>query len=457
MKTTQPSRPPQPQQHTLTRADLIAIGQADTPYEFIPLAVQVLSGVAEDPGIRFLLAVNLSKLGLVTLARQTLARFPTEVQQDPDVCSLVEAMSGLPDDRLEAADRIAIARRNLDALGNRSGKALEDAFARWAAAQESVRCYRMTDGNIVRHAHDPARTAQDFSWIFSLTDQRSVARYFVANQLSNLGMFPLPMTVEGVDPPWFFAAVYEALGPNALGYRPSITLLQADTQEFLDGLSCLDMHKELADPRVRVFVGSDAAQRWYASMCDRMGEIVIGPVVPLRTLRTRIDPKPEVIIERTKQAQEQEQARLMSAIESRYAQRDRAYWQRRFAAARDGNGSGDGDGGEPLRIVIPISRYSTYVKHAAEDLAAAFVACGMDVQIITESRDDAQLVSIGYLRVIESFDPDCVVMINFFRDDTPLRGIAEIPWLCWFQDALPHQFGARVFGELDFFIGHIHK
>ncbi len=445
-----PSAAPSPPATTqnLTRDDLIALGRADKPYAFIPLASRVLATLQDDPGIRFLLAVNLSKLGLKTLSLKTLDRLPEAAHHDPDVLALTRAIHQLPDDQLDAATRIATADANLKALAPKQPQ-LDESFASWSALQSRCVWMRSTDGNlcVCDDLDDPDQITLA---LMQLRDMRTMAATFASTQLTTpTGPLNRPLTIEGLSPPWVFLAAHDALAPSKLGYTPPITIVQADPHEFFDGLAACDMTRQLSHPRIRLFIGSDAAIRWRDDMLERLDEVVLSPVVALPTLKTRISPPPQQIIEEVKTAQAREQEQLLDRINERYRHRDTRYWQERFdeALAHD----------KPLRFLIPISRYSTYIKHAAADLALALTELGMEATVITEPRDDAQLSPNAYLRIVDTFDPDAVIVINHFRGDVSLPLPDTLPWVCWIQDAMPHQFHPRTYQPLDCVIGHIHK
>jgi hypothetical protein len=69
----------------------------------------------------------------------------------------------------------------------------------------------------------------------------------------------------------------------------------------------------------------------------------------------------------------------------------------------------------------------------------------------------------AYLREFANYKPDLVVLINYTRAHiNAIGGVipANIPFVCWLQDAMPHQFDARAgaaAGPLDFLIGHVHR
>ena len=58
---------------SVTRGQILALGQADRPWEFVGLAHRALAAHPSDAGVRFLLAANYAKLELRTAASEQIA------------------------------------------------------------------------------------------------------------------------------------------------------------------------------------------------------------------------------------------------------------------------------------------------------------------------------------------------------------------------------------------------
>ncbi len=437
--------PPDPTSARLTRNDVIALGRSGRPWEFLPIALRALDVVPTDAGIRFLAAANFARLGLVTPAREMLNALPEPAQGDADVAGLRRAMESLPDDRVPHQERLATCRANAAAV---RGTDLAGALDEWARSLPRWECFRAIDGNIVRRLRD-ARGAS--AWI-GLSDQRSVAARFAEAQLSNLGTFPRPLAVEGMDPPWVFMAVCDGTPANVVGYRPRVCVLQADPAELFDGLSVCDLRERLADPRVTVYAGADGVARFEREAGERLEVQVVPAFVPLQVVRTRFVEAPTEAFSRLTRAQAAAFERVREEVEGVYAGRDAAWWARRWTEARGG--------GRPLRVLIPTSRYTTFVRHAAEGLARCLRNEGCRVDVLAEPDPCAILTTVGVLRAVRDLEPDLIVIINYTRSSS-YDGLlpANVPLVCWVQDALGHLFDRRVgeaMGPLDFVAGHAH-
>ena len=443
-----------------TRADRFHLGKADRPWAFVPLVAQALgradSPAANDPVLRYLAATNFAALGLRTLAAEQIEALPEAVRGDPSVAPLRQAIGALADDRLEGPMRIRTCRGNVRAMldvGVQGAEALAVALAEWEQRTgEGAELYlRARDGNVVvraaagslrlRHAADIAGQAATMRLPHEATGTTNIK----------------PYVIESADPPWLLQRVLRATPDQPDGYRVRISLVQRSAMELLDGLSMADLRAELATDRLRVYVGDDASQRLERDLLSRTDTIVHGHFLGLPARGPefggagRCDPPADQVVQRVVVAQQAEAVRLESAVRIEYAQRDAAWCRARFAPA--------GRSADPLRVLIPTCRYSTFIRHAAADLAAALEGAGCTSRLLIEPDDCAQLSSNAYLRAFAEFRPDLVVLINYTRANIGAVIPAGVPVVTWVQDAMPHLFDARTgaaMGPLDFVVGHTH-
>jgi hypothetical protein len=157
------------------------------------------------------------------------------------------------------------------------------------------------------------------------------------------------------------------------------------------------------------------------------------------------------VLTAVKTRQQKEAERLGHTTQAIYANRDGAWWARRYAEAADGSGP-------PLRVVIPTTRYSTYIQHASRDLAEALHESGCEVELVIEPDDHTKLSSITYLSAVERVKPDLVILINYTRANAGGMFPPQLPFVCWVQDAMWQQFDPEVGAgqtDMDFMAGHL--
>lgn len=141
---------------------------------------------------------------------------------------------------------------------------------------------------------------------------------------------------------------------------------------------------------------------------------------------------------------------LTRRLEATWKSRGMAHWEARFAALRrEGRGA---------RVLVLTSRYSTFVRYAAQDLVDALAKQGHQATLFIEPDEHETLTSVAYLDAIERMDPDLIVAINFPRWAMGGAVPAGWPQVCWVQDAMQHLFmGKAVAGPLDFVVGHVYR
>lgn len=440
---------PAPPARRFTRDDILRLGASGRAWEFLPVALQALRAAPQDGAIRLLAAANFAKIGLRTAALELLEALPAAAQAEETVASLRRAALGLPADEVPAEESEGVLRRNLAALAGRAAGVDPDAPpAAWAAKRRSEAWYRSNDGGIVRRERG---SWEPGAWR-GLGDHRGAAARFGERHLGEGQARENAYYLEGADPPWLLLEVAKRTPAGADGFQPRIRLVQADAMELLDGLAQADLTEVLGEERVSVYAGPEAGARLAADLRDRLDVQVRGARIPLIGVRTRVEPSLDAIVREAEAAQAAEHARLAQQAAEMYDGRDAAWWARRYAAAAEA-------AGRPLRVLVPTCRYTTYVQHAAGDLAAALEAAGCEARVLIEPDAHSKFSSVAYLRALVEFEPDLIVLVNYTRSWLGPWMPRTVPFVCWIQDAMPHQFDAAAGaaqGELDFLVGHVH-
>lgn len=333
----------------------------------------------------------------------------------------------------------ALARRGLDLMG---------ALDAWRDHARS-RDMREEEGRLVRRGADGV-------WRGGADEAREVASYTLPYLNDRGEVDPAravkPIIVEGVTCPDLLERVWATTPRIADGYQPMILVVQEDAVELMDGLSRRDLRGVIADERVRWFVGAGASALLRAFLAERLHVALPADYLRSPGLGRAASPDLIEVVRGLHRAQQEEHARLSDAMRAIYSGRDVEWWRERWASALDGRG-------EPLRLLIPVSRYSTFVKHSASDLASALEGLGCEARLLSEPDAHSRLVSVAYLREMASWKPDAVMVINHARRHLAAMMPSEVPFITWIQDRLPILFDeavGRSMGPLDFTVGHLH-
>ncbi|RNC82641.1 MAG: hypothetical protein ED559_12950 [Phycisphaera sp.] len=442
---------------TMTLRRIIAMGSEGTPWAFVPIARQALGQAGFDPELWFLLAANLADLGLGTLASEELGalcdRRPS-VGQMPAARDLRAKIESMPHDRIEPGELVANAERAVDALKVR-GIDLTDEFSAWKAGLGKFSWFRSSDGNIVRKSGDE---------LSHLYDHLGEAKQLGETHIAQASSSDAPLTIEGIDPPWMLIEVCEKTPHLATGYQPGIRLIQTDVSEFLDGCALADISALLLDERVDLFLGEESALKLKETLARDAGTPIAGPYMPLRTLRKPMTPSAADVFRAALTEQDHEHQRLLKSNHLRDTARDEGWWRSRISDAIEGKA-------DPLRVLIPVSRFTTVLGSMCQDLAESLRAKGCEVCVLTEPGPNRKLSVLAYSRAIDGFDPDIILAPNHTRRDLervitghgaplPEQRVlpAGVPFVVWIQDAMPHlltfEAGASI-APLDVVIGHV--
>jgi len=391
---------------------------------------------ATDADALLAAAQALTNLALTTAARDHLALLP-QPGAPPD------SNAAPPDAPIPADHLIATAQANARALSER-GVELSLPFDAWRARLAHTFFYRAADGNVVRRRLLPGLPPSWSRFNDDLAAAQSVP-LALADPSDPIGRDAKPVILEGLDPPWLFGRVMRLTPPSPAGYQPWVVLVQADPLQFLDGLALADLRTELADPRLSVFVGPTAGSGVLAFLRARLGTSIQATPLRLPTTAARTNPPLEQVLTQALREQEADLASLLAQNRRTYAGRDATWWSRRFSDP----------GSTPLRALIPTTRYSTFVRHSAQDLAAALREAGWRAEVLEEPDPSSQHSTNGYARAVRALEPDLVVLINYERVTVAHAMPAETPVLTWVQDSLPHLFEGRAGGPLDLVAGCI--
>ncbi len=434
----------------LSREQVVRLGQSGRAWDFLPVAERALQIAPTDAQIRVLAAANFARLHLRTLAIEALRDIEPEHQDNPNVRAISALMAQLPDDAITPSVRAARVRDNLDVLASR-GIDLREHIAAWQARTAHEQWFTASDGNVVCSGPNRPARCVDHTGPARGLDLGVKLEKGPGGSLACADDTPW-FLVEGIDPPWLFQRVIASL-PRALdGYWPRAYLVQADPIEFLDGLAHADLRTELSQDRVEVFVGPDAYERIARDMRSRAG--VRLATVYARTPGTRtfiVPPLGDVIIS----AQREQKSRAdnaRAAAEAHYRSLDRSKWSRRFADALAPGST------EPLRVLIPTYRYSTFIRHSSADLAAALGRLGCRATVMMEPDESSKLSLAAYELALGEAKPDLIIRINYPRATTGWID-APMPFVTWIQDAMPHLFREQVGssqGDMDFVVGHLY-
>lgn len=231
------------------------------------------------------------------------------------------------------------------------------------------------------------------------------------------------------------------------GYTPPIYLMEPDLHKARDAALTLGLGE---DNRFSGFFGPNAGREFIASLASRLDEIVVPTQVQSCGNH---DPHLKRWVEQELNNLRDEQRRRVHSrkqvIASRASHRDHVYWAHRFQSIREG---------EPARILIVTTRFSTYMQHASKDLGEALKRMGHQVTILEEPDAYTMMSPQISIKAHLDVDPDIVITTNYPRATRPELFPQGCVNVCWIQDAMPHLFNSmpKEVSSLDFIIGYLY-
>ncbi|MEM1422924.1 MAG: hypothetical protein AAGH64_02865 [Planctomycetota bacterium] len=281
--------------------------------------------------------------------------------------------------------------------------------------------------------------------------QRVTAKAIIAGVQMPAGTPPI-LLIDGVRPPWLLAEALERTDAGPLAPSTALIVAAASWDEVAQAAAIEGADGWLCDPRVHIFCGDEGVRSFARWLDDRSAYMLSGSAVGVSKDTTPTGAALSKLIARVNEAKGVEDARLRELLRARDQQRDASWWLRRF--------DDTDQEGEPLRVLVASTIYSTYVQHAAAGLTEAFSANGCEAQLLIEPDRHTRLSTLAYLRTLRDFDPDLVVTINFPR--ATLGGVFPkgLPCVTWIQDAMAHLFDpktAPASGLRDYAIGHLER
>lgn len=437
----------------VTREDVVRAGRGGSPWEFVPLALGALRVLSTDVEIRFLLAAAYAKLMLRTAALEQLELVPEEARQNTGVVALAEAVRTLPDDRVELRTLERTLAANLARLSARGEHSVgrDGHMESWRVRGAARDWFRTRSGDLVWRA-----TGDAGGWMrFDAQREQAEAIRLPHDEHPAAATYPTWYAVDGIDPPWMLQRLWRSTGNRNDGFAPLVLAMQRDPLQALDGLAQHDLAEVIGDPRVRFFIGEDAGgcvQRFLEDRA-RAGVRIACAAVGLPTTSARIAPSIADMVANATRPIEKLQEDVRRHLDADDRPRTREQWAARFRAARRGED-------DALRVLIPTSRFSTFLRHSAADLVEALNGAGCRANLFVEPDAHSLLEPLATLRMCEEFRPDLIVIPNYTRANISARVPAHTPFVTWVQDAMPHLFekgaGARL-GELDFIAGNLQE
>lgn len=236
-----------------------------------------------------------------------------------------------------------------------------------------------------------------------------------------------PLALLGMGDGYAFNALVRQSPRLFLGRRQAIYLLEPDPRLVF---ACLLLHDmtgrdgPIESQNVLWYIGQSWAEQFR---------------VDLLTSRTLPFPQVSVKLGRFPQPIEQVLKSTLTELtttDTRCQSEIASYYQ--SLTASDFSQAIRGKAGRAPKVLLLTTRFSTVLQHSTRDTAEAFRQLGWDTHLIIEPADHHALSRVGIRQVLAEFKPDLVFQIDHHRFEHADLFPANLPFVNWIQDLLPH-------------------
>jgi hypothetical protein len=469
MTTTPTVQPTAADSQGAVREAILNLAAGDCPAAFLAQAPGYLASHPEDHPLRWLVGVSLARRGLKTLALETLGALPASMRANPEIADDIAAIKGLPDDSL-SIEALHERLRGCAAALRTAGcdlpptDELVDALNGYVGA---ARCFRVAGepALLVVTPGDDDSLDGALARSLGVSDSTALASAYARTQVSANDAFPHPCVLAGVESAPLVVEACRASMREEAGYLPRVHVIEEDIGRAalllaaLGGVLGADGSAEDVPQmaaRLVMHVGADALASFERDLRQRLDWAL--PRAVLATgerdgLHTRVSAVLEGLsgeqTARLEALSAKLQAREDGADVSARAARLAALAGRDVATALVGGAPRAGGvehTGGPARVLIITTRYTTFLRHSAADLAAALTALGAHAEVFIEPDAGTRVSTLAVAAAVERVDPDLVVTFNYTRQVFGALLPRTLPVVCWVQDAMAHLFNAAAGG-----------
>jgi len=283
------------------------------------------------------------------------------------------------------------------------------------------------------------------SWVWRLRQQQQPLQAEIGERRLKLAAEAAIRAVKGLNCSVVIGgADYLPVIPHALeaqksllhGRRVVIYFCEQDVDAFLRAMSKGEWWRLLAVDGVEWFVGADASAR----LPERLATEIARPLVRVTVTE---DASIQDAVERATNQIVADREQWFRQAERYYASLGRGHWADVLGPAPS----------RPPRVMLITTRFSTFLRYATRDLAAAFRRLGWETLVLQESDRFGQVTGLLVARSVAQFRPDLIWQINYLRSNWPGAVPDGVPFVCWDQDGMLHLLDrdqAASVGRFDF-------
>lgn len=236
-----------------------------------------------------------------------------------------------------------------------------------------------------------------------------------------------PLALLGIGDGYALNEIVRQSPTLFLGRRQAIYLFEPDPRLVF---ACLLLH-DMTGPQgpiesqnVLWYIGKGWAERFRV-------DLLTSRTLPFPQVSVKLGHRPEPIEQVLRSALTE-----LTTIDARCKQEIANYYQ--SLTASDFSRAVRHQANRAPRVLLLTTRFSAVLQHSTRDVAEAFRRLGWETHLIIESAPHHVLSRVGIRQVLVEFKPDLVFQIDHHRFEHGDLFPANLPFVNWIQDLLPH-------------------
>lgn len=232
-----------------------------------------------------------------------------------------------------------------------------------------------------------------------------------------------------------------------MSFTPRLYLLEPDIRLFGVTLHVAKNIDALCDPRTTILIGPNCIDSLEELLEKKPDRAVPNYVIQFPGRMPEFQNNLFATLRSVTEFRQRCGLNSIQAARQHYDSLQNDHWRNRFSIKST----------QPLRILGITSRFTTVLQYAMRDLKGAFERPGHEFRLLFEKNNHDLIQPNRIAEAVEEYRPDLVFVIDHLWQEYAQVIPANVPFVCWIQDRMPHLFkkeAGRGVGPMEFVIGH---
>ncbi|MFQ5410738.1 MAG: glycosyltransferase [Phycisphaerae bacterium] len=230
-------------------------------------------------------------------------------------------------------------------------------------------------------------------------------------------------------------------------FTPRLYFIEPEIRLFGATLHAAEKTDSLCDPRTTILIGPDCIDELVDTLITSPDRAIPDYVIQFPGRPPAIRDEILAALRRVTESRQRRGHETIQTARRHYDGLPEDHWRDRFPI----------QGAQSLRVLGITSRFTTVLQYAMRDLKGAFERSGHTFRLLIEKNDHDLMPPAHIAEAVEEYRPDLIFVIDHLWREYPRVIPANVPFVCWIQDRMPHLFkkeAGRGVGLMEFVIGH---